>query len=95
MITSLIDSMRRELTGEFASKLDSTSLNQLLDSESDWLFSEGEDCTTEVMEQRWKSLDDRLHEMYKEFYEAKETRRLEIEKQLEEESKKHDKVSKE
>ena len=84
--------MRRELHGEFASNLDSTSLNQLLDTESDWLYSEGEDCTTEVMEQRWESLNTRLHELYKEFYEAKETRRLEVEKQLEEESKKHDKV---
>ena len=84
--------MRRELNGEFASKLDATSLNQLLDAESDWLYYEGEECTTEVMEQRWESLNTRLHESYKEFYEAKETRRLEVEKQLEEESKKHEKV---
>lgn len=84
--------MRRELSGPFASKLNATTLNSLLDAESDWLFMEGETSTTEEMEKRWDTLQNRLKEEYKEYYEAKEAHRLEVEKQLEEESKKHEKV---
>lgn len=94
IISRLIDSMRRELSGPFASKLNATTLNSLLDAESDWLFMEGETSTTEEMEKRWDTLQNRLKEEYKEYYEAKEAHRLEVEKQLEEESKKHEKVGK-
>lgn len=92
VIYSLLDSMRRELSGEFGSKLDEGALTSLLDAENEWLLTEGETCETRALEERLASLEQKLHEDFKEFFDAKESHRLEVEKQLEEESKKHEKV---
>ena len=89
---SLLDSMRRELSGEFASKLDETKLTSILDAEKEWLWSDGETCETKVLEERLASLEQKLHTEFKEFFDAKESHRLEVEKQLEEESNMNEKV---
>lgn len=89
----LLDSMRRELKGDFASKLDETKLTSLLDEEKEWLWSEGETCDTKTLEERLAGLEQKLHTEFKEFFDAKESHRLEVEKQLEEESKKNEKVN--
>ena len=62
---SLLDSMRRELSGEFASKLDETKLTSILDAEKEWLWSDGETCETKVLEERLASLEQKLHTEFK------------------------------
>lgn len=84
----LIAQMRREAEGEFGNLLDMTQLSPLLETESNWLLEEAEEVETAVIEERYKAFDENLKTSFSAFYEAKEKKHQEIEKQLEEESKK-------
>ena len=88
----MLDSMRRELNGQFKESLDAMTLNALLDAEGEWLLTEGETCSTETLEERLATVEKKLHEDYKAFFDAKEEHRLKVEKELEEESKKRKEV---
>ena len=88
----MLDSMRRELNGQFKETLDAMTLNALLDAEDEWLLTEGETCSTETLEERLATVEKTLHEDYKAFFDAKEEHRLKVEKELEEESKKRKEV---
>ena len=84
--------MRRELNGQFKETLDAMTLNALLDAEGEWLLTEGEMCSTETLEERLATVEKKLHEDYKAFFDAKEEHRWKVEKELEEESKKRKEV---
>ena len=75
--------MRRELNGQFKETLDAMTLNALLDAEGEWLLTEGETCSTETLEERLATVEKKLHEDYKAFFDAKEEHRLKLEKELE------------
>lgn len=80
--------MRREMDGEFGDKLDRTVLEGLLDDESEWLMVDGEEADTKTVSDRYTQFDEKLKMTFKDFFDAKEKKHMEIEKQLEEESKK-------
>lgn len=92
-LESLIDQTRRELTGEFASYLDADVINPLLDAESEWLWNEGESASLEELKSHVTTLETTLRQKFAAFYDAKEKHRLEVERQLEEESKKREQES--
>lgn len=80
--------MRREMDGEFGDKLDRTVLEGMLEDESEWLMVDGEEADTKTVSDRYTQFDDKLKTTFKDFFDAKEKKHMEIEKQLEEESKK-------
>lgn len=79
--------MRSEMNGEFGDKLDRATLEPLLNAEDDWLM-QVEDETVEVITDRFNQFDNQLKTSCKEYFDAKDAKHKEIEKQLEEESKK-------
>ena len=79
--------MRSEMNGEFGDKLDRNALEPMLNTEDDWLM-QVEDETIEVITERFNQFEKQLKTSCKEYFDAKEARHKEIEKQLEEESKK-------
>lgn len=84
---SLISQMRRELNGEFGEKLNREVMEPMLDAEDDWLM-QAEEEDIQVITDRYTHFEETLKSTFKEYYEAKEAKHKEIERQLEEESKK-------
>ena len=84
---SLLSQMRRETNGEFGDKLDKAKLDEMVEKEEDWLMN-AEEEDIQVITDRFNTFEESLKTTFSEYYAAKEKKHLEIEKQLEEESKK-------
>ena len=89
-LEELIDQMRHELEGKFASYLNAEEVNGLLEKEEEWLWNEGQSASLEELKAHRNGLEETLKTRFGAFYEAKEKDRLQIEHELEEESKKRE-----
>lgn len=84
----LIDQMWRELDSEDKELLDEAALSPMLRAESTWLMDNEESIDAAGLEKECMEFKERLEKQFAAFFEAKEKRRIAVEKALEEESKK-------
>lgn len=84
----LIDQMWRELDSEDKALLDEAALSPVLRAESSWLMDNEETVDAAGLEKEFTEFKAKLETQFAAFFEAKEKRRIAVEKALEEESKK-------
>lgn len=84
----LIDQMWRELDSEDKALLDEAALSPVLRAESAWLMDNEETVDATGLEKEFTEFKAKLETQFAAFFEAKEKRRIAVEKALEEESKK-------
>ena len=89
----LIDQMWREMDSEDKALLDESALRPMLKAESSWLIEHEETITADALEAEFNRFKEELEKQFASFFEAKEARRIAVEKALEEESKKRVEVN--
>ncbi|KAK8824436.1 hypothetical protein WA577_006833, partial [Blastocystis sp. JDR] len=87
-LEGLIDQMWRELDSEDKALLDEAALSPVLRAESAWLMDNEETVDAAGLEKEFAEFKAKLETQFAAFFEAKEKRRIAVEKALEEESKK-------
>ena len=80
--------MWRELDSEDKALLDEALLSPMLREESAWLMDNEETVDAAGLEKECERFKEKLEKQFAAFFEAKEKRRIAVEKALEEESKK-------
>ena len=80
--------MWRELDSEDKVLLDESALSPMLKAESNWLIENEETVSADALEAEFSRFKEELEKQFAPFFEAKEARRIAVEKALEEESKK-------